>query len=280
MTVVGVCFCLGFHRLVNYALPSLTLPPPISSLLSKYIYLPALVGSMHLRKFPGNLGYVPSRALTLLIICYIALNAALCAVNYPSLTPDTWYISSKKQHTSWIGNRLGVLSYANIALAIMFSGRNTPLLWITGCSRTDIITFHRWVARVAAIESFIHVVLYWGGTNKNGYHMFTLAAGINNVDYNESYWNLGIIAIAALLLMVIVFSILPLRTKLYEIFLCLHILLGIVVLIGLWYHVVYRYHKAYGYEICKCYLPINFTILLLPDGSRALQSGAQLLLSS
>jgi len=110
--------------------------------------------------------------------------------------------------------------------------------------------------------------------------MFTLAAGINNVDYNESYWNLGIIAIAALLLMVIVFSILPLRTKLYEIFLCLHILLGIVVLIGLWYHVVYRYHKAYGYEICKCYLPINFTILLLPDGSRALQSGAQLLLSS
>jgi hypothetical protein len=126
---------------------------------------------MHLRKFPGNLGYVPLRALTLLIICYIALNAALCAVNYPSLTPDTWYISSKKQHTSWIGNRLGVLSYANIALAIMFSGRNTPLLWITGCSRTDIITFHRWVARVAALESFIHVVLYWGGTNNVGSKM-------------------------------------------------------------------------------------------------------------
>jgi predicted ferric reductase len=204
---------------------------------------------MHLSKFPGNIGYVPSRVLTLLILCYIALNAVLCSISYPTLTPDTWYISSKKQQTSLIADRLGVLCYANIALAIMFSGRNTPLLWITGCSRSDIITFHRWVARVAAIEGVVHVVLYWNGTSRSGYNMFTLAAGIHTVNYNPSYWTWGIIAVIAMGFMVAVFSMLPLRTKAYEVFLFIHIAFAITILVGLWYHVVWRYHKAYGYEV-------------------------------
>lgn len=249
MAVAGFCFCLGFHRLINYALPNLSLPQRISSFFSKYIYLPALAGSMHLRKFPGNIGYVPSRALTLLILCYIALNAVFCVIKSPTLTPDTWYVSTKKQHTSWVADRLGVLCFANIALTIMFSGRNTPLLWITGCSRTNIITFHRWVARVAAIEGVVHAVLYWNGTNSDGYRMFTLASGIHTVNYNSSYWGFGIIAVIAMGSMVAVFSILPLRTKAYEIFLFIHIILAAIILIGLWYHVVDRYHKAYGYEV-------------------------------
>jgi predicted ferric reductase len=204
---------------------------------------------MHLRKFPGNIGYVPSRVLTLLILGYIALNAVFCAINYPTLTPDTWYISNQKQKTSWVADRLGVLCFANIALTIIFSGRNTPLLWITGCSRSDIITFHRWVARITALEGIIHVALYWTATNSNGNRMFTLAAGIHTVNYNPSYWSFGIFAVIAMAFMVVLFSMLPLRTKMYEIFVFLHIILAIIILVGLWYHVVDRYYKAYGYEI-------------------------------
>lgn len=248
VVTVGFCFCLGLHRVLKYTLPSLRLPRPISAFFSKYIYLPALVGSLHLQKFPLNLGYVPSRALTLLILAYIALNAAVCAINHPTIIPDTWYILTNKQQTAWLADRLGILSFANIALAIMFSGRNTPLLWITGCSRSEILTFHRWVARIAAIEAIIHVVWYWGGTNKDGNDMFTLASDIRTVRYNSSYWNSGIIAIAALVLMATIFSMLPLRTKAYEIFLFLHIIAGLIVLVGLWYHVVWRYNKLFGYE--------------------------------
>jgi predicted ferric reductase len=247
--VVGFCFSLGILRLINYASPNLSLPRPISSLFAKYISLPALFGSMHLHKLPGNIGYVPSRALTLLILCYVALNAVLCAINYPTLTPDTWYISNQKQKTSWVADRLGVLCFANIALTIMFSGRNTPLLWITGCSRSDIITFHRWVARITALEGIIHVALYWTTTNSNGDKMFTLAAGIHTVNYNASYWSHGIVAVIAMAFMVVLFSMLPLRTKIYETFVFLHIVLAIIILVGLWYHVADRYHKAYGYEI-------------------------------
>lgn len=143
-----------------------------------------------------------------MIIPYAGLNAALCTINYPTLDPDSWYINSKKQQISFIADRLGILAYANIALAVIFSGRNTPLLWISGRSRTDILTFHRWVARIAAIQSIVHVVLYWTNTSRFGYNMFTLSAGIRTVNFNPNYWTYGIIAVVTMGSMVFVFSVL------------------------------------------------------------------------
>ncbi|KAH7379091.1 hypothetical protein BKA64DRAFT_243741 [Cadophora sp. MPI-SDFR-AT-0126] len=55
-------------------------------------------------------------------------------------------------------------------------------------------------------------------------------------------------AFFAVVLTVFFFSVLPLRTRLYEIFLVMHILLAIVALIGLWNHVTLRFHKARGYQ--------------------------------
>lgn len=192
---------------------------------------------------------MPTRALTVLILLYIAINAAFCAINYPTLKLDTWYISTKKQRISFVADRLGILSFANIALAIMFSGRNTPLLWITGRSRMEILTFHRWIARVAAIQGIVHVVLYWINTSRFGYNMFTLSAGIHTVGFNQIYWTYGIIAVIGLGFMVFVFSMLPVRVAWYESFLVIHIILAVAILFGLWKHVVLRYHKAYGYEV-------------------------------
>ena len=130
----------------------------------------------------------------------------------------------------------------------MFSGRNTPILFLTGRSRTDILTFHRWVARVAAVQGIVHVVLYWNDTNQFGYNMFMLSAGIHTIGYNPNYWDLGIMAVIAISFMVFVFAMLPLRKKWYEIFLFIHIALAIVVLVGLWYHVVWRFDRRFGYE--------------------------------
>jgi predicted ferric reductase len=248
VVVAGFCVILGLHRLKNHYLPFLSLPKFISNPTSKYITSPALIGNRHLKRLPGNLGYIPSRSLSLLIICYVALNAALCAINYPTQVPDTWFISTSKQRISWISNRLGVLCFANIALTIMFSGRNTPLSWITGADRSDILTFHRWASRVAAAQAIGHVVLYWTNTSESGEGMFTLAANIHVVNFDSSYWAFGIGAVVAMGFLVVVFSILPMRIKFYETFLFLHILLAMGTLIGLWYHVVLRFNKAYGYE--------------------------------
>jgi predicted ferric reductase len=184
-----------------------------------------------------------------LIIAYVALNAALCGINYPTLSPDTWYITPSKQQICFVADRLGVVCFANIALAIMFSGRNTLLLWITGRSRFELLTFHRWAARVAAVEGIAHTIIYWSTTNKSGANMFTLSAGIHTVNYDQIYWTWGIAAVIALGLLVFAFSILPLRAQLYEIFLFIHIALAIFILAALWYHVGLRYYRAYGYEV-------------------------------
>ena len=141
------------------------------------------------------------------------------------------------------------MAFANIALAVIFSGRNTPLLWITGKSRTDILTFHRWVARVAAVQAVAHVIIYWTNTSRFGYNMFTLSAGMRTVSFNPMYWTYGIVAVGAMGFMVFVLSILPLRVRWYEIFLFIHIILAVLILVGLWYHVGLRYHKSYGYEV-------------------------------
>lgn len=246
--VVGFCCLLGILRALNYLAPELSLPRPLSSFLQKYITSPALVGSLHLRPFPKSLGYIPLRFLSILIVIYIILNAILCAINYPTPLPNTWYLTKNKHLISLIADRLGILTFANITLAIMFAGRNTPILFLTGRSRTDILTFHRWVARVATVQGIVHVVLYWNDTNQFGYNMFMLSAGIHTIGYNPNYWDLGIMAVIAMSFMVFGFAMLPLRKKWYEIFLFMHIALAITVLVGLWYHVVWRFDRRFGYE--------------------------------
>lgn len=143
LAAVGVCFVVCFRNLMNNYFPAFGLPRLVSSLLSKYIYEPALVKSLHLRKFPLGLGYVPSRWLSILILGYVALNAVLSSIDYPTTSNNTWFENEGKQHLASAADRLGVFSLADIALTIMFSGRNSPLIYITGASRTDIITMHR-----------------------------------------------------------------------------------------------------------------------------------------
>ena len=247
--VVGIGFVLGLKRLKETTAPRIRLlPRSLSTFLDKYLFLPALIGKRRIQKLPYSMGYVPQRSMTLMLVIYLALNVVFCAVSYPLSTNNTWFLTSNKQQMAYIGNRLGVLSVANIALATMFSGRNSVLLYITGRSRTDIITFHRWAGRVAAIEAIAHGAIYWSNTNQYGTNMFKSAAGISYLGCTSSYWTLGILAMVMLILMVI-FSIPPIRTRWYEIFLFLHVGLSIIALVSLFYHLVDRYGRAYGYEV-------------------------------
>jgi len=61
VVVVGFCFCIGAVRLLNFYLPQISLPQRLAWLFSKYLSKPALLGSRHLKRLPGDLGYVPSR---------------------------------------------------------------------------------------------------------------------------------------------------------------------------------------------------------------------------
>ncbi|KAH7403806.1 hypothetical protein BKA64DRAFT_744334 [Cadophora sp. MPI-SDFR-AT-0126] len=223
---------------------------PVINFYRKHLTEPAFIGSLHLRKFPFRLGYIPSRILTLLIVCFMGLNAALCILTYPTGEKvDTWFVDTSVRDTSFLSNRVGVLSFANMALLLLFSGRNSPVLYITNAGRSDIIAFHRWLGRIATLEAIVHVALYSSATDASGVGMFTKAAGLRTIGYDASYWEMGEIAGGAMAIIVIA-SNLPLRTKVYEIFLFLHIALSGVALYALWNHITYRYTNAsYGFEL-------------------------------
>ena len=223
---------------------------PVINFFRKYLTEPALIGNLHLRKFPFRLGYIPSRIMTLLIICFIGLNAALTLLTYPTdKKVDTWFVSTSMRDTSFLANRIGILSFANMALLLLFSGRNSPILYITQAGRSDIIAFHRWLGRIATLEAVVHVALYSSATSEDGVGMFTKAAGLRTIGYNPSYWEMGEIACGAMAIIVLA-SNLPLRTWIYEVFLFVHIALSGVALYALWNHITYRYTSAnYGFEL-------------------------------
>jgi predicted ferric reductase len=65
----------------------------------------------------------------------------------------------------------------------------------------------------------------------------------------RQWW--GIIATIAFCL-AICFAILPIRTRFYEMFLVVHIVLVILLLVGCWYHLVPHFGFVYGYQVWLC----------------------------
>lgn len=132
----------------------------ITTKLQQYLFLPALFGSRRLEPLPGNIGYVPGRALSLFITIYVVLNVVFSAVNFATFSPNLWFVSPEFELCEYVGNRTGTLSLVNMTIAILFAGRNNILIAITGWSQTTFLTFHRWAARVSTLQAVVHSIVY------------------------------------------------------------------------------------------------------------------------
>lgn len=128
--------------------------------LQQYIFLPALFGGRHLEPLPGRIGYLPGRILGIFIVLYVVLNVILSSVSFRSFQPNTFWTSTGAEMCEYIGNRTGVLSLVNMAMAILFAGRNNLLIFLTGWSQTTFLTLHRWAARVATLQAVVHSIVY------------------------------------------------------------------------------------------------------------------------
>ncbi|PBP21147.1 ferric reductase like transmembrane component [Diplocarpon rosae] len=213
--------------------------------VSKHLLLPALFNGRHQTPLAGNLGYAPSRILSLIIFLYVLLNLIFSAVPYKSTlptAPNAWFTSERSEIATYVANRTGVLSFANLALAILFAGRSNPLFWLADISQTTCLTFHRWAARVSTAQAIVHSIIYtltyfWSGG---------AAAYYDEVKVAYYWW--GIVATVFMSLGV-AFSALPIRLYQYEIFLVSHIIMAILVLVGCWYHIVLRFSYSWGYQV-------------------------------
>ncbi|KAH8658205.1 ferric reductase like transmembrane component [Xylariales sp. PMI_506] len=246
LTTIGVVVACGVLSQVRSLFPGLQKGLQTSALwakLQQYIFLPALFGSRRLEPLAGNMGFMPSRSLSLFIGTYVILNVVLSSVSFKTFTPNIFWNSPQFELCEYVGNRTGTLSLVNMSIAILFAGRNNLLIALTGWNQTAFLTFHRWAARVATVEAVVHSIVYTLAYFEPGYD----GASAYQAEVVMPFYWWGIIATIAFCLATGL-AILPIRTKFYEIFLITHIMLVILILIGCWYHLVPHFGLVYGYQ--------------------------------
>ncbi|KAF4982056.1 hypothetical protein FZEAL_2243 [Fusarium zealandicum] len=137
----------------------ISLPASFTSRFNVIIIDPPLVGTRHATPLL-NLAIVPTRGQALFIVYIVAINIILCAVGYRTIMAYAWYSSEWYQLTAYIANRTGVLSFANVALLILYSGRHNVLLRLTSW-------WHPVEGLVADVERKNNncgtITTYWGG---------------------------------------------------------------------------------------------------------------------
>ncbi|KAI1474027.1 putative rerric reductase like transmembrane component [Daldinia eschscholtzii] len=137
-----------------------------------------------------------------------------------------------------VANRMGMLSFANFALLVLYAGRNNILLSITDWSYSTFLLLHRWIAIICTLEACVHASIYLKAY---------LALGEFATEMKKTYWIWGIVAVL-LMSILLPASSLPLRQKFYNLFLASHFAFALVALVGCYFHVYYRYMNQWGYE--------------------------------
>ncbi|KAG5371978.1 Ferric/cupric reductase transmembrane component 2 [Yarrowia sp. C11] len=192
----------------------------------KYVSLPALFGYKHSQPMgwdPLKMAS-PTRIQSLVVLGYLIMAFVLCFPSYP-FNDDyeeagTW----GTQLEAFVADRTGIMSFTQAPIVFLFAGRNNLLMWLTGWSFDTFNVYHRWTSRVMMVYAIIHSCIWTWMCRDN------LA-----VDAAELYWVLGTVATIAGSLMLLQ-AMHVFRSRWYEIFLVLHIVFGILFVVGLWYH--------------------------------------------
>ena len=206
-------------------------------LLLAYVVDPALYGKRHLVSLPMSIGLAPTRGQALLILAVMAVNAVLSVVTYRGgPLPNSSYDSTREALASYFSNRQAILCIANLSVLLLFSGRNNPLIALTGWSRGAFLLLHRWVAYICVFQGVLHSGIKFLSHLDVIWHKLT-----------QAYWIAGS---ATMLVMVLIvpLSLLPLRRRWYELFLDVHIVFAALVLVGAYLHLNIEFSYRWGYE--------------------------------
>ncbi|KAL8682102.1 MAG: hypothetical protein Q9186_001807 [Xanthomendoza sp. 1 TL-2023] len=218
----------------------LPFPTVLTTKFNCWFIDPPALGTRHKTPIAG-LFHMPTRGQAIFIFYLIAINVILSSVGFKSRRPNSWYptvLGTDGQTVSYVTNRAGVLSFANIPLLFLYAGRNNVLLWLTNWSHGTFLLLHRWVAWIATLQAILHSVIYL--------HIY-VHDSTHASESKLAYWVWGVVATLCMSIMLPA-SILPIRKHLYEFFLAWHILLSIFVLVGCLWHILERFQHQWGYE--------------------------------
>lgn len=170
-----------------------------------------------------NVGTLPSRLHTILLLFYVGSNFAYMFVL-------NWKNENRYAFCAELRGRSGTLSLVNMVPLIIFAGRNNPLIRLLKVSFDTYNLLHRWMGRLVVIEAVIHTIA-WAipAVADLGWQ------GAGNKILKNLFIGSGTVGTAAMVLLMLLASS-PLRHAFYETFLNVHIILAFITFICTWIH--------------------------------------------
>jgi hypothetical protein len=100
----------------------------------------------------------------LFIFLLLILNLVFSFATYPSqlvaITEQMKFQSSKQQLLVIMVNRLAVMCLSNLALMVLYTGRNNFLLWITQWQRDIFLLFHHRIGYMTIASATLRAPIY------------------------------------------------------------------------------------------------------------------------
>ncbi|EEH20070.2 hypothetical protein PABG_02329 [Paracoccidioides brasiliensis Pb03] len=208
---------------------------PFWAWLKKSVIYAPLFRTRHNREFrlstAINVGTLPTRFQTFLILGIIVMNVTLCCVTVP-------YPEAESKVLGIIRNRSGTMAVVNLIPLVVMAGRNNPLIKLLNVSFDTWNLLHRWFARIVVLEGLTHVLAWMiNKVNTKGWNSVTAS-------FQSQFIMTGLIAMI-FFLMLALHSPSAIRHAFYETFLHLHILFVALTFGFLYIHLKERPQRRY-----------------------------------
>ena len=174
-----------------------------------------------------NVGTLPGRAQTFMLVGYLVMNIVTCVMN----------INWNGDTVTWLGDacdRTGTLSVLNMIPLFVLAGRNNPLIWLLGISFDTYNLIHRWVGRIVVLEACAHGAFWMAETIVED----PQSGWASIAEYAKQPYGMiltGFIGVGAFIV-ILLQSPSIVRHAFYETFLHVHIILAIVSIVVVWIH--------------------------------------------
>lgn len=130
-------------------------PNPMYSWMKRHLLDAPLFRRRHqrqLRMGPVEMGILPTRFQSLLLVGIIAMNVVLCAYGIEWNGP----FMTKLKH---LRNRSGTLALVNMIPLVLMAGRNNPFIRLLDISYDTFNLMHRWFGRIVAALAITHATV-------------------------------------------------------------------------------------------------------------------------
>ncbi|KAL8815771.1 MAG: hypothetical protein Q9223_005123 [Gallowayella weberi] len=194
-------------------------------LKKRLIYAP-LIKKRHNRNSQWgrlNMGTLPSRLHTILLILYILSNIVYCCfLNYNTC--------NKVAILAELRGRTGHLAFVNMMPLMVFAGRNNVLIPLLRVSFDTFNIFHRWISRLVVIEAIAHTIAWMAVKNIADLHAKQQSTMVRAFKDN-SFLSWGLASLFAMIIILFQASS-AIRHLAYETFLHLHQILAFIAFLG------------------------------------------------